>query len=154
MARTKITLLTDELTLKIRKLVLQGVKYKEIQETLNILDNTWDTWVNKDYKDFRKNLISWKKERLTKKAEKLSEEILDMLHTNNGKVDTELLRIKQKEAEFIRKTLAKDDYSERTEHTGKDGERLIPEKEIQDKADASITIYLNGNKRDNTKGNT
>jgi len=116
--------LTEELTLKIRTLVLDDVKYKVIQETLEIPDNTWDTWVNKDYKDFRKNLISWKKERMTKKAEKLSEEILDMLHNVNGKVDAELLRIKQKESEFIRKTLGKDDYSERTELTGKDGKAI------------------------------
>ena len=119
--------LTEEVTLKIRALVLSGVKYKDIQETLEISDNTWDTWVYKDYKEFRKNLNSWKRERLLKKSEKLSEEILDTDHINDkGGVDTDILRVKQKESEFVRNTLGKDEgYSTRQEMTGKDGEELV-----------------------------
>lgn len=118
--------LTDEVTLQIRALVLQGVKYKEIQEQLRIPDNTWDAWVYKDYKDFRKNLSSWKRERLLKKSEKLSEEILDINHINGeGDVDTDILRVKQKESEFVRQTLGKEEgYSTRTEMTGKDGKEF------------------------------
>ncbi len=119
--------LTEEVTLKIRALVLSGVKYKDIQEQLDISDNTWDTWIYKDYKDFRKNLTSWKKERLLKKSEKLSEEILDIDHVDEkGGVDTDILRVKQKESEFVRTTLGKEEgYSTRNELTGKDGEKLI-----------------------------
>lgn len=115
--------LTPELTLQIRALVLENVKYKDIQEKLEIPDNTWDAWVYKDYKDFRKNLNSWKTERLLKKSEKLSEEILDIVHINEkGGVDTDILRVKQKESEFIRGTLGKEEgYSTRSELTGKDG---------------------------------
>ena len=83
-----------------------------------------DAWVYKDYKDFRKNLISWKKERLVKKSEELSEEILDMKHTvaNSDIPFLNLLKLKQKESEFIRNTLGKDEgYSTRAELTGKDG---------------------------------
>lgn len=121
--------LTDELTLQIRALVLDGIMYKDIQSRLDIPDNTWDAWVYKDYKDFRKNLISWKKERLIKKSEKLSEEILDIIHIDEkGKVDTDILRVKQKESEFVRGTLGKDEgYSTRSELTAKDGKDLIPE---------------------------
>jgi len=111
--------LTEELTLKIRQLVLEGKIYKDIQETLNIPDNTWDTWIYKDYKDFRKNLQSWKAERLIKKTEKLSEEILDMsyISTREDKevINTDILRVKQKEAEFVRETLGKADYSKKVE---------------------------------------
>jgi len=111
--------LTEELTLKIRQLVLEGKTYKDIQETLNIPDNTWDTWIYKDYKDFRKNLQSWKAERLIKKTEKLSEEILDMsyISTREDKevINTDILRVKQKEAEFVRETLGKADYSKKVE---------------------------------------
>lgn len=108
--------LTDELTLQIRNKVLEGVLYIKIQEDLDIPSNTWDAWVYKDYKDFRKNLTSWKKERLLKKSEKLSEEILDLVHkTDEGKTDTDVLRVKQKESEFVRSTLGKDEYSTKTE---------------------------------------
>lgn len=114
--------LTQELTLQIRQLVLDGVMYKTIQESLEISPNTWDAWVYKDYKDFRKNLNSWKRERLLKKSEKLSEQILDIPHlTEEGKTDTDVLRIKQKESEFIRQTLGKEEYSQRQELTGADG---------------------------------
>lgn len=115
------TELTEELTLRIRSMVLEGKRYSEVQRELDISPNTWDTWVYKDYQDFRKNLNSWKAERLIKKSEKISEEILDMEN-----VTAELLRIKQKEAEFVRETLGKQEYSKRSELTGKDGKDLIP----------------------------
>jgi hypothetical protein len=106
--------------------VLEGKKYKEIQEMLSISSNTWDAWVYKDYKDFRKNLNSWKRERLLKKSERLSEEILDAQHETDNGLNTDILRLKQKEAEFIRSTLGKDaGYSNRTEHTGKDGGAIV-----------------------------
>lgn len=118
--------LTDELTLQIRAMVLDGLKYNKIQEILAIPANTWDAWVYKNYKDFRANLIDWKKERLLKKSEKLSEEILDTLHLDEkGGVSTEILRIKQKESEFIRQTLGKQEYSSRQEITGKDGQAIV-----------------------------
>ena len=109
--------LTPELTLQIRQLVLEGLMYKDIQERLGILAGTWDKWNYEDYKDFRKNLISWKQERLLKKSEKLSDDILDLPHTDEtGKPDTNILRVKQKEAEFVRSTLGKNaGYSTKTE---------------------------------------
>ena len=117
--------LTTELTLQIRNLVLEGKKYLEIQKELEIPANTWDAWVYKDYKDFRKDLNSWRKERLIKKSERLSEEILDLnYYKEDSKIDADLLRIKQRESEFVRNTLGKEDYSTRQEHTGKDGEPL------------------------------
>ncbi len=118
--------LTEELTLQIRKLVLEGVRYNQIQETLEVPSNTWDAWVYKDYKDFRKDLNSWKKERLIKKSERLSEQILDIDHFDQeGKVHTDLLRVKQKESEFVRSTLGKNEgYSSRSELTGADGKDL------------------------------
>lgn len=117
--------LTEELTLKIRSLALEGIKYIDIQEELDIPANTWDSWVYKDYKDFRKNLNSWKSERLIKKSEKLSEDILDIIHLDEqGKVDTNILRVKQKESEFVRSTLGKNQYSTRQEQTGADGKDL------------------------------
>ena len=116
-------ILTDDLTLSIRSFVLAGISYKEIQEKLSIHSETWDGWVWRDYKGFRKDLNSWKAERLVKKSEKLSEDILDAIHLKeDGKIDTDILRVKQKEAEFVRSTLGKNEgYSTRTEQTGAGG---------------------------------
>lgn len=136
--------LTPELTLQIRALVLDNVKYKDIQERLQIPDNTWDAWVYKDYKDFRKNLNSWKAERLLKKSEKLSEEILDIVHINDkGGVDTDILRVKQKESEFVRGTLGKNEgYSSRSELTGANGEPLQISVEDKNKVDLAVDKVL------------
>lgn len=59
-----------------------------------------------------------------------AENVLDKTLTyepidDNGKVDTSLLRVQADVAKHITKTLGKDlGYSERTELTGKDGEKL------------------------------
>lgn len=116
--------LTEDLTLNIRGRVLSGEKYLSIMKDLGIPAATWDTWVYKDYQGFRTKLNEWKKERLIKKAELLSDDILDTDH-HGGKdgIDVHLLRIKQKEAEFVRSTLGKDQYSSKTENeiTNPDG---------------------------------
>lgn len=135
--------LTPELTLQIRAMVLDNVKYKDIQAILEVPDNTWDAWVYKDYKDFRKDLKSWKIERLLKKSEKLSEEILDAVHFNDkGEINTDVLRVKQKESEFIRGTLGKNEgYSSRSELTGSDGKDLFIKQEEKDLIDKALTGY-------------
>lgn len=135
--------LTPELTLQIRAMVLDNVKYKDIQAILEVPDNTWDAWVYKDYKDFRKDLKSWKIERLLKKSEKLSEEILDAVHFNDkGEINTDVLRVKQKESEFIRGTLGKNEgYSSRSELTGSDGKDLFIKQEEKDLIDKALTEY-------------
>jgi len=106
------TKLTEKLVLEIRKMVLDGKDYVEIQQELEINDSTWDTWVYKNYQGFRNNLVDWNYERILKKCEKLSEEILDINHyTGDNGVDSRILSIKQKESEFIRSTLDKKHYS-------------------------------------------
>jgi len=118
--------LTEELTLQIRNLVIDGVQYNKIQEMLDIPSSTWDSWVYRNCEDFRVNLTNWKHERFIKKAEKVSDDILDIEHIDEtGKMLPDLLRVKQKESEFIRETLAKDfGYSKRSEVTGKNGGAL------------------------------
>lgn len=103
--------LDDELLLEIRKLVLSGSSYVEIRQTLGINESTWDTWVYKNYRGFRNDLNDWKYERLLKKSERLSEEILDLNYIGDKGVNSKLLGIKQKESEFIRSTLDKKNYS-------------------------------------------
>lgn len=71
------SILTEELTLKIRELVLSDKTYEEIKQELGIADGTWDSWVYKNYMDFRSNLQDWKHEKLVKKAEKNLNELLE-----------------------------------------------------------------------------
>ena len=131
--------LTEELTLQIRNLYLKGHNYVEIQELLDIPANTWDTWIYRDtqgnglsQEGFRTFINKIKVERLVKKAEKLSDEILEMNHysmkEDSEVINTDLLRVKQKESEFVRETLAKDSYSKKTntDLTSKGEQIVIP----------------------------
>lgn len=64
---------------------------------------------------------------MLRKAEKVLEETLDMDVTESGKKVPALVGIKNDVAKFIAKTQGKNEgYSERHEHTGKDGEELKP----------------------------
>jgi hypothetical protein len=118
--------LTNELSLKIRGLILKGKKIISIQEQLEIQPGTWDQWFYEDYKDFRKDVMSWKRERLMSKAEAVAEETLDLDYRKpNGHPDGDVLKTIQKEAEFTRSTLGRNDgYSSRAELTGANGKDL------------------------------
>jgi hypothetical protein len=122
--------LTEDLTLEIRKHVLDGTSYGEIQRLLSITDSAWDRWVWLDYKDFRSKLNEWKKERMIKKAEKNLEEMLDMpvnvLDDDVVVTEPALVKIKQDTSKFVVERLNKDEYSSRQENTGKDGKDLLP----------------------------
>lgn len=112
------SILTDELTLKIRESVVEGKEYKIIQQELGISAGTWDYWVWQDYQGFRRSLISWKREKMLKKAEKVVDKSMD---SENEKIALDA-------AQFTLETLGKDDgYSKRQELTGKNGDKLIPE---------------------------
>jgi len=118
-------IIDEKLTLQIRKDIISGLMLREIQEKYTINDSTWDSWYYRNTQGFRDLVISAKKERMVKRAEDTSDEILSLqTKDDEGKPITDLLRIKQREAEFIRETLGKDHYSKRQEQTGKDGEAL------------------------------
>lgn len=139
------TKLTEKLVLEIRKMVLDGKDYVEIQQELEINDSTWDTWVYKNYQGFRNNLVDWNYERILKKCEKLSEEILDINHyTGDNGVDSRILSIKQKESEFIRSTLDKKHYSKQLNTDLTSGGKPIITPEEKSKINNIIEEYLNG----------
>ncbi len=122
--------LTQKLTLEIRSLLLRGHKPKEIQQTLGINPSTWDGWYFEDFQGFRDLLTNTKHEILLAKAEDISREILSLTHkirsSKGTQTDINVLRLKQKESEFVRETLGKSQgYSKRQELTGKDGEAIV-----------------------------
>lgn len=104
------TELTDATYLKIRQGVLDGKLYKEILEELQISRNTWDTWVNKDYKDFRAKLVEWKRERMFNKSEIVLENIIDFYDNT-----APYMRLKLDAAKHITETIGRDIYSKKSE---------------------------------------
>jgi len=82
--------------------------------------------------DILKNLfIKERQDRLLKKAEQTSEELLDIdlndpaVERKFGKAKLQIMKLQLVEAAFIRETLGKDmGYSKRNELTGKNGEEI------------------------------
>ena len=100
--------LTEEVLTEIRELLLCGRSEKEIIEELEIPRSTWFTWRHDNYEDFRTSVLDWRKEYKLSLADRVSDEILLAPAVNEeGKADTSLLSIKQKEAQFLRETLDK-----------------------------------------------
>ncbi len=127
--RGRKSTLTKTLTLEIRSLLLAGHGPKEIQEKLGINPSTWQGWYFENFQGFRDLLLNTKREILLAKAEDLSRQILSLEHKTKGSkgsvTDINVLRLKQKESEFVRETLGKSQgYSKRQELTGRDGEPL------------------------------
>jgi hypothetical protein len=117
--------LTEEVLTKIKDMLLDGKSEKEVIQQLGIPRSTWYTWRHDNYNSFRSNIIDWRKEYKLEQADKVSDEIFNAIAIgDNGKADVTLLHLKQKEAQFIRETLGKDNYSKRNELTGKDGTEL------------------------------
>lgn len=85
-------------------------------------------------------LPKWLAENLGKhtrlaKAEKVLDKTLEYNTEEEGKVNTQLLKIQSDVAKFIAETVGKATYSKRQEFTGKDGEKLVVEisREIAEK---------------------
>ncbi len=105
------TLLTKELTAKIRKLILEGTSYVNIQEILGINPSTWDNWYYDNYEDFRSFVTDTVFERRVKKAGVIIE----------ATMADEDKRLALDASKFTAETLGKGHYSKRTEtdHTTK-----------------------------------
>lgn len=116
----KITELTAELSLQIVALINKGTMPDVIATDLNL-----DVEVMKEFFQQQRN------DRLIRKAEKNSEEVLDIdlnapgIEKKYGKNKLQLMKIIQAESTFIRESLGKDiGYSKRTEMTGPRGEAI------------------------------
>ena len=144
------TKLTDELFKEIKRSILDGNDLKETAKICEINEGTFYVWHSNNYLNLADKIDGWKRDRKLMLADITSDTIQTLpVFDDNGKLDKELLEIKQKEAEFIRETLGKQHYSKRSELTGKDGSNLVPvDEEIKSKIDNAITNYLNDHTRD------
>jgi len=140
-AKTK---LTDELFKEIKRSILDGNDLKETAKICEINEGTFYVWHSNNYLNLADKIDGWKRDRKLMLADITSDTIQTLpVFDDNGKLDKELLKIKQKEAEFIRETLGKQHYSKRSELTGKDGEAIIVNQEDKSKTDNIINEYLN-----------
>jgi hypothetical protein len=98
---------------------------RETAKTLEISEDTFYGWHSRNYQGFKDKWIAYGFERKLQLADAVSHDILTLSPTNeDGKTDSSLLTIQQKESQFIRETLDKGNYSKRNELTGKAGEAL------------------------------
>lgn len=108
--------LTEELFAQIKECILNGKTLRETAEISQIPESTLYTWHFKNYLNIADKIEGWKRDRKLILADITSDLIQTLPSIDaEGKVDKELLKIKQKEAEFIRETLGKVVYSKRTE---------------------------------------
>ncbi len=105
----------EQFLLKIKELVLDHKTEAEMQEILDIPKGTWDYWKWKNYEGFQDKLLSYRHERMLRKAE-LNIEVLQ---------ESEDERVNLQANTFVLETLGKNKYSKRTEMTGKDGDKLF-----------------------------
>jgi len=105
------TLQDDDMRNHIRSLMLENKSIVEICREIGITENTWylNYWRNTEM--FRDFINGVKKEIFLNKAEAISNKIMEADSTE----DVRVLAIQQKEAEFLRETLGKDNYSKKTE---------------------------------------
>ncbi len=121
------TMLDKELLAKIEEHVVDGGSLASFAKQSGMSESTLYDWSYKNVSSLNDNMKTWRLMAKLKKAEQRAEEILSLpLQDPDGKIDGSVLRAVQKEAEFIRETLDKENYSKRTENTGKNGKDLIP----------------------------
>lgn len=111
--------LTQEVLRKIKESILSGNNLKETANFCGINVDTLYNWTTENYQNLSDKIEGWKRDRKVKIAEEFGERLMLM---EEG--DKDILRLKQKESEFVRETLGKTVYSKRSEMTGKDGESL------------------------------
>lgn len=117
--------LTEELFGKIKRCILDGMTLRDLAKHCEISEDTIYDWSSRNYRNFSDKVEGWKRDRKLILADITSDTILTLpVNDENGKLDKELLRIKQKEAEFIRETLGKEIYSKRSELTGANGKEF------------------------------
>jgi len=95
----------DQFVLKIRELVLEGKTEEEMQQILDIPKGTWDYWKWKNYESFQDKLLSYRHERMLRKAE-INLEVLQ---------DSEDEKVNLQANTFVLETLGKKNYSKKTE---------------------------------------
>jgi len=128
------TLMTPDLLDIVRRIVREGGHIDAIAKATEMNSKTIEHWYYTNYEGFKDKCKIWKYAGLIEKAENISHEILDLPTDileldNNGDTmrqvkNIEVVKVKQKESQYIRSTLAKEDYGT-TEEKGREGNITI-----------------------------
>lgn len=102
------SLLDEHLFRKIKDLVVEGKNLREVSETLDISYATMRDWEYENYLSFSDKMLSYKHERMLKKAE-ANIEVLQ---------ESEDERVALQANTFIMETVGKKNYSKKTETEG------------------------------------
>lgn len=110
----EVSLQNDDIRNKFRTLYLEGKEYKEINEILGISQGTFDSAYWRNTQGLRDWIQEIKKERVMQTVERFSKDLMAQEAKNER-----IKAIQQKEAEFLRETLLKDQgYTKRVETLG------------------------------------
>lgn len=125
--------LTKEVIAKIKQAILKGKTLKQFAEESGVSYSTLTGWTYENKANLSDKIEGWKRDRKILLATKNLEEFLEMQTANSVtgkdgeeyvKIDPALVRVKADMTKFTLETLAKENYSKRSELTGKDGEQL------------------------------
>jgi hypothetical protein len=110
-----LSLQNDDTRNQFRTLFLEGKEYIEICEILGIPKGTFDSAYYRNTHSLRDWLNEIKKERILRTVESFSKELM----ATNAQDNAKMKAIQQKEAEFLRETLLKEQgYTKRIETIG------------------------------------
>lgn len=108
------TVLTNEVSLKIKENILEGKNLKEIAEIIGIKEGTIYSWRHHNYEGIADKMNTWEAMYQLKEADAFSKKLMSMPTTNeDGTINARLVAIQQKETEFLREKLliARDKYN-------------------------------------------
>lgn len=111
--------LTKELKNQIRECVLEGYNNQEVAERVGLDPQRLYNWRNKNYKGIKDLMEGWRRDRKLKLANENIERLLQL-----DLSDKDNIRVVADMTKFVAETLGKENYSKRTENTGKDGAEL------------------------------
>ena len=109
------TILNDGVILQLREHVLKGRNVQEVANITGLKENTLYDWKANNYMNLQTHWNTWELQRKLAQAEAFSEQLMDLPSYEDDKLNTKLLSIKQREAEFLRTSLliARSKYDKR-----------------------------------------
>jgi len=111
-----------EMLRKIKQSILDGNDIKTTANVCGIPESSLYTWTSSNYLNISDKIEGWKRDRKLMLADRNIEAILAL-----GISDDKALKVVADMSKFVKETLDKENYSKRSEMTGKGGTPLIPE---------------------------
>ena len=108
------SILTNDLVSKLKENIMDGKTLRETASIVGIPESTLYSWKSDNYQNIADKINTWETQRMLKQAEDFSKKLMAMPTVDeNGKLDSRLVAIQQKESEFLREKLliARDKYN-------------------------------------------